>query len=283
MENKLIIKVILVAVLFSFTACDVADIKGMFISPDELINQRFEQSMEWNSQHALREVITLTDDYTILSMSDNHVGGTINLDIFINEAKNKNANAVVMVGDLTSGHGEDFEIFKQHLINLDSLPAFLMIGNHDLYYNGWNEYFSRFGSSTYTFTVKTPVASDLYICLDSGGGTIGNQQLDWLKDILQNERPDYRRCIIFTHNNLFRFRRTSSTNPLVEELHVLLDLFTKHNVDMVVTGHDHEKDDEVFGNTTHIVMDALKDGLSNSGYFQFNVADGNITYEFINL
>jgi len=144
-------------------------------------------------------------------------------------------------------------------------------------------FYSHFGSSTYIFTIKTNVASDLFICLDTGGGTLGNKQLDWLEDKLQSLRPDYRRCIVFTHNNFFRFQHTSSTNPLVEELQILMDLFTKYQVNMVVTGHDHEHDVELFGNTTYLVMDALKDGLSNSGYLQLIIENGNIEYKFINL
>ena len=75
---------------------------------------------------------------------------------------------------------------------------------------------------------------------------------------------------MFTHNNFFRTRHTDSTNPLVEEIDVLVELFTRYNVNMVITGHDHKKDAEVFGKTTYIVMDALKDGQSNAGFFRLN-------------
>ena len=97
-----------------------------------------------------------------------------------------NAVAVVMVGDLTTGHAEDYALFEQHLPNRDSLPSFLIPGNHDLYFNGWEEFYTRFGSSTYFFTIRTTTATDLFICLDSGGGTLGNLQLDWLKEMLEN-------------------------------------------------------------------------------------------------
>ena len=144
-------------------------------------------------------------------------------------------------------------------------------------------FYSRFGSSSYYFTVSTPVATDLYICLDSGGGTLGNLQLDWFIDVLETVRPAHRRCVVFTHNNLFRFRRTTSTNPNIEELLVLLELFSECHVDMVVTGHDHKQHDRKFGDTYHIVMDALKDDLSCAGYFQLNVINGNISYGFLNI
>jgi hypothetical protein len=158
-----------------------------------------------------------------------------------------------------------------------------MVGNHDLWFNGWNQFYSRFGSSTYIFTIETPAAKDLFICLDTGSGTLGKKQMDWLKEILQTSRNEYRYCILFTHNNMFRNRHTSSTNPLVEELHVLIELFTIHKVDMIITAHDHIKYEEKFGNTIYITMDALEDGLDYSGYFKLNMIDGNIDYEFINF
>jgi predicted phosphodiesterase len=239
--------------------------------------------MDWNETHSSREIVVPTDDYSILSAGDIHVGGTKNLDNFLSIAKERKASAVVMAGDITTGNSEDYKVFDQHIQAKNSLPLFLVAGNHDLHYGGWKEFYSRFGSSSYAFSIITPVATDLCICLETGGGTLGNKQLEWLTDLLKTSRSDYRRCMVFTHNNFFRTRHTDSTNPLVEELTVLLDLFTEHHVDMVVTGHDHRQDAQVFGMTTYIVMDALKDGLSNAGYFEISVKDGIIGYKFENL
>lgn len=264
---------------FTITTCEIADIPGMFVS-DENVNLRFEQSIEWNARHPSREINIAMDEYFMYAMGDSHVGGTTNLDTLLKRSVTLNAQAVVMVGDLTTGHAEDYEVFQQHLPSKDSLPIFLIPGNHDLYFEGWTDFYSRFGSSTYFFTVNTSIASDLFICLDTGGGTLGKRQLDWFKGILEDVRPEHRRCIVFTHNNLFRFRRTASTNPNVEELKVLLELFSYHDVDMVVTAHDHQHYAQKFGNTQHIVMDALKDGLSNAGYFQLNVVNGNLSFSF---
>jgi len=269
-------------VILVLASCEEADITGMFVS-GESVNQRFEQSIEWNTIHPFRQIRTSTDDYTILSNGDSHIGGTRNLDSLFACAWHKGAEAVVLVGDITTGHEEDFSILEQHLPSQDTLPTFLLPGNHDLYFDGWPEFFSRFGSSTYLFTIQTPVATDLYICLDTGGGTLGNRQLDWLKETLRNLRSDHRRCVIFTHNNLFRFRRTTSTNPNVEEVVVLLEIFVGYEVDIVITAHDHKRYTEEFGNTRHIVMDASKDGLDNAGYLQLNVTDGKIEYQFRNF
>ena len=152
-----------------------------------------------------------------------------------------------------------------------------------MFSNGWEEFYNRFGSSTYFFTIKTPVVSDLFICLDTGGGTLGDRQLAWLINLLKTKRSEYRRCIVFTHNNLLRPRHTDTTNPLIEEMHELFDLFTEYQVDMVVTGHDHKHNATVFGKTTYIIMDALKDGLDNAGYFRIRMNNGIIDYAFENF
>jgi 3',5'-cyclic AMP phosphodiesterase CpdA len=117
--------------------------------------------------------------------------------------------------------------------------------------------------------------------LDSGSGTLGSEQLQWFKNLLENQRQIYRHCILYTHNNLFRFRRTFSTNPKIEEIQVLLDLFTRHQVDMVVGGHDHFRDETVFGNTTYIIMDAFLDRSNHASYFHLQQKNGKLQYEFV--
>jgi predicted phosphodiesterase len=278
MEYKLINRIVLLS-----TALLIAASCTKFEDEAQTANQRFSQSMEWNNNHPNCEIVVPDDDYFLLSAGDIHVGGTKNLDRFLEIAISSGASAVVMAGDLTTGQGKDFAEFEKHLPVQDLMPAFLIAGNHDLFNNGWVEFNRRFGSSSYLFTVKTPKAADLYICLETGGGTLGNKQLDWLRNILENLRSEYRHCVVVTHNNLFRTRHTDSTNPEVEELEVLLELFTKQRVDMVVTGHDHMRDVAEFGNTKYIIMDAMKDGLSNAGYFKIANENGIINYEFENL
>jgi len=276
--NRLII-LLLISVL---TGCEETDLSGLFKS-DESVNQRFKQSIEWNSLHPFREIILPSENYFILSMGDSHVGGTNNLNTFLNIAKSTNAAAIVGVGDLTTGNASDYDVFQKIMPSQDSLSSFLIVGNHDLWFDGWKEFYPRFGSSTYIFTIKTPAAKDLFICLDTGSGSLGNEQLDWLKEILQTYRDEYRYCTVLTHNNLFVNRHTLSTYPLVEELLVLMDLFTKHSVDMVITAHDHMKYEDKFGSTIYITMDALEDGLDYSGYFKLIVHNGNMDYEFLNF
>jgi hypothetical protein len=52
---------------------------------------------------------------------------------------------------------------------------------------------------------------------------------------------------------------------------------------MVITGHDHMRDDEVFGVTTYIQVDAMEDGLSYAGYMDLKVKNGEIGYDFLKV
>lgn len=279
MELQLKIRLLLLATITLTIASCEKDV--ILIQEEHSVNQRFDQSMEWNETHPYKEIVTSSDDYTILFMGDSHIGTTGNLNNFIRIADENNAQAIVMAGDLTTGSNNDCDKLEQCLQSKGSLLAFLTVGNHDLWpKTGWDEFYTRFGASVYYFTVKTPGGNDLYISLDSGSGTLGTSQLEWFESLLQNQRSDYRRCIVFTHLNFFRFRHTEISNPLVEELNKLIDIFTKYQVDMLVSGHEHKRSEEVFGITTYIVLEPLKDDTENAGYLDLKIKNGKITNSF---
>jgi hypothetical protein len=66
-------------------------------------------------------------------------------------------------------------------------------------------------------------------------------------------------------------------------MQILLGLFSEYNIDMVVTAHDHKYDTVEFGNTTYVIIDPLKDGLSNAGYFKIENRNGKTGYERFQL
>ncbi len=256
-----------------------ADLTGLLYSPDP-VNERVKQSLEWNKSHNSRDVVINASDYSLLIAGDSQVGGIANLDTLIARSNKPSVTGLVIVGDITTGLKEDYKIFDKELAEKNSIPAFLILGNHDLFFNGWDTYYSYFGSSTYDFTVKTNNASDLYICLDSGNGTIGSRQLEWLKDELEKKRKDNRFCIIFTHVNFFREHHTFSASPLVDELHILIDLFYRYSIDMVIMGHDHRRSEELFGRTHYITLDACYDGFEYASYLGLEIKNGKLTSRF---
>jgi hypothetical protein len=281
MEN--IKKPRIVYLLIIILACDScmkdADLSGFLYSSDP-VNERVKLSLGWNEVNPSKDVTINGMDYSLLIAGDTEVGGTDNLDTLIARAKKPGVAGFMIAGDITSGDPEGYNVLMHDLDERNPDPAFYILGNHDLFFNGWDKYYSYFGSSTYAFTVKTNDASDLYICLDSGNGTIGSIQLDWLSDLLAKERKNHRFCIILSHVNFFREHHTFSGNPLVEELRVLLNLFYRYSVDMVITGHDHHRSEEFFGKTHYITLDAFFDGFKEASYIRLEIQNGKLSSRF---
>jgi predicted phosphodiesterase len=247
-------------------------------------DQRFEESRTRSVKKSSDEITVQSDDYSVIFMADTHVGTTHNIDSVFRIAEATNVSAVCIAGDLTQGEINDFPVFEQSVPYRDEIPTFLTPGNHDLWSDeGWKTYFELFGPSSYYFTVRTPVAADIFISIDSGTGTLGSKQLEWLEDILQNQRSACRRCIIFTHNDFLRVRHSEISNPPVEELSVLIDLFTRYNVDMLVAGHDHVPSEELFGITDYVIAGAISDEDEHPDYMLLRVENGNPVNEFVNL
>lgn len=260
-----------------------ADFSGL-VRSSAPVEERFSQSMEWNAHHPFTNIIVTSEDYNLLVTADVHVGnaGTIhNYLKFIERGIKSDITAMVFAGDISTGKEEDQITFKNQLPDQYVKPSFVIMGNHELYYDGWEYFYRLFGSSTYYFTIQTPSKQDLYICLDTGSGTLGKSQFGWLKNILDTRRKDFDKCVIVTHQNFFRDHHTGSTNPLTEELISLMDLFEKYQVNMVITGHDHRRALDELGNVTYVTMDALKDDAKNATYLLFKKQAGGFDYDFV--
>ena len=282
MGTILNIRLFLGLIIFACSSCEIFEFRGFFLSYEDA-DERFSQSMAWNNINPYIEIITDEDNYLIYVMADSHTGSTYNLNYFFMNAIENNAVSAVMVGDLTTGHAVDYRVFYNALPDRNELITFPVAGNHDIYFDGWKQFRSLFGTSTYLFLVTTPGGSDLYICLDTAGGTLGKLQYEWLAQILKDERHKHRRCIVFTHNNILQFRKIATTTPNLEELYALNELFIVHQVDMVITGHDHQKDYREFGGTKYISLDALVDGYKFAGFIKLMVNDGNLSFAHFNL
>lgn len=268
--------VLFLSISLVLSACDYLDFKGMVITYTD-VDERFDASVAWNDANPSRNLLSGKDDYSFFIISDSHLGGTVNINKVYADAIAKNGKGVIMIGDNCSGNKTDYDMLANVVEQHSTIPSYLLVGNHDLYFEGWEHFYTYFGSSTYSFSIKTPDASDLFIMLDTGGGTLGKLQLQWLKDLLATERKNFRNCIILTHNNILRSRYTVSTLPMQEEVKVLLDLFLQHNVNYCFTGHDHQYDTFTFGNTHYVVSDAIKDGYKKASYLILNIKDGTIS------
>ena len=266
------------------------DYAGLFYTINESPDERFAQSMEYNVDHGYDTITGVPDDYEVYVMSDIHVDfSTDNLDRFVSDylADTVAAPFALCLGDLINAT-DHWDYFDEHVqpVAEAGRKIYYTVGNHDIYFDQWPEFRSRYHTSTYWFEVQTVSNfKDLYISIDSGNGTLGVDQREWLENILRKKKNQgYRHIIVFTHTHFFK-KDTSqghTSNFNLEETYDLLDLFDRYDVSLVLQGHSHSRDLTTFKDVVYLRVDALEDHYPDAYYTILNV--GNyINFEFIKV
>ena len=265
--------ILLPVIIAAATSCRNLDFAGLFCPGSAGVDERFGQSMQYNAEHGYPSINVKSDDYKVYVFTDAHIDSTTrNLDAFVSKAiaDESDMPVALFLGDMVNCKGSaPRDLFMKATAPLEGkCRLFITAGNHDLYFGEWPGFLSLVHTSSYWFEVKCPAAKDLYICLDSAGGTLGYNQRMWLEDILKEKAGQYRHTIIFTHTHFFR-RDTSqslTSNYSLEETYDLTSLFSKYGVDLILTGHDHTKEDSLFGGVRYVTVQALDERIPAPGY-----------------
>ena len=285
MKKLFLSKILLIS--FFLVSCNTTDIRGFLFPTGKTVEKRFAESQKWNEAQGKIVILSNENDYVFYDCADIHIDKTTqNLSKFVNIVNNDTLAAFAFFdGDLINEKGA-FPTFYSVFVDTikpNDCPFFATAGNHDLFFGQWEDYVKYFHTATYTFIVKTPTAQDFYIVLDTGSGTLGTSQLKWLKNILK-ERKNYRHCIVFTHANIFKTdnSQTTSGNLALEETYDLIDLFSKNNVNLVISGHDHFYGIDNFDNVTYITTSVLIDDDNTAAFLKVEVGE-RLNFENIKI
>ena len=275
-----------------FTACGPdarLDMVGMFAGTSPTINDRFEISQAYNQQMGF-DTLQAPDDYHVYVCTDTHITKKRNRwEHFIASYRaDKLCPVAVHLGDIIDAR-TDVAYVEEALApqvegthKHDTLMA--VCGNHDIYFQLWEKFLRVFKTSTYYFVVQTPLGKqDLFIVYDSADGTVGKQQLDWLKETLAwADTQNFRHIVACTHTHFFKRDGSQghTSNYTIEETYALLNLFTQHNVKMVWSGHDHSREITQVKGMTCIVVDSMTEHDEHPYYMLVTMGD-KIDYEFI--
>lgn len=278
------------ASLMLVSSCNRLDVLGMVVNRSDT-EERVADWLDWDNQNPPFVINDVPDNYTFYSCSDSHINDdNSRLAQYITKERNDlHAVFSILAGDLANESGErpfiltDSAMLFNPAKHLKNDPCFPIIGNHDVYFNCAEYYKQHFHTSTYTVTVNTRSGyKDLFIFLDSGNGTHGRRQLDWLEEQLSH-RTDYRYCFVISHNWLFRTTYNYTTTPAAnlpeEEQYAFMDLMSHNAVDMVIMGHFHYRDTKTFGGVKYVMTDNLNDSKTEPSYLVVSCAD-KITYEY---
>lgn len=274
------------------------DLAGFLNGTSPEVSTRFEQSMAYNDSVGVPAVVVPSADYRVYVCTDSHIDSIpTNLTAFVQAAAADTLCPLALhLGDLVNAQGHI--PYAVSLLPPNHLPltTFLALGNHDIYFNQWDEWRSYFGSSVYWFYTMLPDSTvlDRFICLDSAEGTIGTAQLQWLRELLTGngsqpstlnaQHSSFRHTIVFTHTHFFRrdHSQQHTSNYAIEETYELTSLLEQGGVDMYWCGHDHSREITDYAGFTSIVVDAIEDHYPPAFYMIADLSD-EINYRFIQL
>ena len=283
------------------TGCNRLDIAGMVVNRSDT-EERVADWLDYNAQNGEHVIENAPDEYHIYSCSDSHYSERDNIvpqgekdrlyKYITAERNDPMAVFAIHAGDMVNESGETGFIMTEAALQYNAEtqaeddPCFLVIGNHDVYYDCAKFFKQHFHTSTYTVTVKTVSGfKDLYIFLDSGNGTHGKRQLEWLEEKLSH-REDYRHCMVISHNWLFRTSYNYTTTPAAnlpqDEQYAFMDLMSNNNVEMVIMGHFHMREQRQFGGVQYLMTDNLNDGKVTPSYLVLTVGE-KVKYEYEEL
>ena len=275
-------------VMLTVTGCDKVDFKGFLVPTGDVVQKRFEQSMQMTERQAVQGIETQVG-YTVYVCTDPHISDSSrNLEKFNNDFRNDPEGTFgIILGDCidrcdklqnyldATSYNPEKHAYSQNIYHL--------LGNHDTYFNGWEDFKELIGPSVYWFEVEFPKGKDLYIALDTASGTLGSKQMVWLKSFLNSERAKYRHCFILSHTNFIYSdnSQTTSGNLPIEETFAVIDLFDKHKVTVVLQGHDHYRDDLFYGNVRYTVIGTIEDKAKAPEYLKITVKEDGISYIWV--
>ena len=289
--KKSILYIALAAVL---AACaneeSTLDMKGMFSPNGETVSARFEQSMAYNRTVGDLHFDMQSDNYTIYVCTDSHITKKThkNLDYFMAQYKAAAApKLAIHLGDIIDAQ-KNFECADSivHFAGQTKADTLLLtIGNHDIYFKQWPICRAYFKTSVYWFDTNNGNKKlDLFICLDTAEGTLGVDQMAWLRNLLEaKSKEGYRRIIVYTHTHFWKLDGSQghTSNFSLEETYELAALLDEYDVEFVWSGHQHARQSVIYKGVNYLVLDATKDTENGQAYMTVDMGESAI-YHYLN-
>jgi len=286
---KLLLKTLLpILWIYVTVSCNV-DMGGLFSSTD--LDERLKEKNNPESLSRLAP-LTLGDEYSFIVMTDTHIenGNAHGLEkIQTVIAENPEIRFAVFCGDITqNGAEQDVKKFIDITDKL-TIPAYPVIGNHDIFFGNWSVWKKLIGSTSY----RINGGSATLFMLDSANSFFGKQQLDWLEKELKSAHGKAAgnaagnangnangRVFVFSHHNLFggsavNIQQQSDTRERARIISLL-----SGRCDIMFTGHSHER---LIKKAGGVLFVNIEDYTSTKTYCLVSVKKTGISYEFKKL
>lgn len=211
------------------------------------LNLKRDEISQENYPDAYNKIFT-DKKYSFMVITDVHIGSDKygnedeNIKSFLDKVKSlpELPAFCLGLGDFAEhGKNEEFTKYNQEIIlKLDELGirSFSVLGNHDLYNSGYENFSKILNPKTSFYKFETPSIS--FYGLDSASASLGDQQLTALKNAFNF---DIKPKIIFTHVPLFAESKFYFVFQDSAERNRIISLFAENNVQLFLVGHTHER------------------------------------------
>jgi predicted phosphodiesterase len=220
--------------------------------------------------------LALGEEYSFIVLADTHITDGDDNDlgnIYSVIENNRNIKFAVVVGDITqSGSTNELQRFID-IANTLRVPFYPVIGNHDLFFNNWQNWKSMIGSTMYRIDADT---ATLFI-LDSANAFFGNYQLNWLERELKTAQG---RVFVFTHTNLFIDNLTQHEQITDVRERARIVSILRDGCDYMFMGHIHRRIPTEVGGVKYL---SLEDFKKSRHYCLVTVNKTGISYHFEGL
>ena len=191
-------------------------------------------------------------DFTFSLVGDVHLGGddTSRLRVILQAAQDHNDAFIIFLGDMIDkGVKADFETFIAQVKEFGfENRAIYVIGNHDIFDDGWTHFRDLMGPSHYDVTL----GNCRFLILDSADGMIGEGQTEWLEKRLKE--PAAVHTIVLSHYlPVVPGQRTYLKLANAIESMNLMKLLTRFGVKAWLGGHYHSFTQAEIEKVTYLV------------------------------
>jgi predicted phosphodiesterase len=206
--------------------------------------------------------------YSFIVVSDTHFGRTTQADIAGLAARLGDASFVVVNGDITNkGDPDELDCFLSFAAALLPVPCYPVIGNHDIFYDGWANWKNHIGSTIYRVDANGGAATLLF--LDSANTFLGDRQLNWLAGELSASAG---RVFVFSHVNLFAINLDNYAQ--LNERPRLLSIL-KDKAAAMFMGHSHQHNETHIAGTLYLTVASFVDYRA---FYRVNVTPAAVTW-----
>lgn len=272
--------------LFAFSSCANYGFYQLLFGEED-VDDRFSGFSDLGGETVLSSSLGLNGKYSFIVVTDVHIGASdvrsSKMNDFLDEIsslfesidKTKIPRFIVNLGDTADGgHLSEYNDYNSYLEKIRKLAVeknvvssteafkiYTILGNHDLYNNGWTDWKKTVYpyKSTYYFSLSSGAADYdslpfSFYFVDTGNGAFGTDQLDAFEKLLKSD-PNPK--MIFSHYPFYSDNVPFMALEDTTERNYLLSLFAKNNVKALFGGHVHTVFEHGFGNFSQINTSAL--------------------------